>query len=213
MGGSSLSGPLVFESLESKTFEQKIVFNRIEFKSMKNKDIWLMKQSHHGLKSNDWDDIKIIVHKETKPFKASYHQLKNNKEIDYKVSCLRCHSSGPRLIRPNLKSKKVMLSTRDKIKLLKWNLLIKSYGDVKVLENNSVQRKIKLSYTGIKGMNLKLKAKSCSKCHYSGGSRAPITKANKLTMKFLLKHKQMPPWPYEISKADQKEIKKFIYGF
>ena len=67
----------------------------------------------------------------------------------------------------------------------------------------------------LKDQNVKkhvLNLESCSKCHYQGGPRAPITKANATTAKFLVKNKMMPPWPYEISKREKAHLKEFLYG-
>ncbi|OUR93507.1 hypothetical protein A9Q84_18720 [Halobacteriovorax marinus] len=212
LGGSTLSEAVLFESLESKTEIGKEVYNVIQLKVGSTKDVWTMKQSHHGVHSKVWDQIKIIVHKEEKPYKASYHQLSNGKEIDYKVSCFRCHSGGPRLVRPNYDSKMAKLSLEKQLTILKWNLLIKSYGEVQIKGNNSIKRKIEL-ITDIKSFKKELAVNSCSKCHYQGGPRAVLTKANTETMKFLVKNKAMPPWPYELTKKDKKDLNKFIHGF
>ena len=138
-GGSYLTTPVVFESLESKTGSGTAVFNEISLKSSHEKDIWQMKQSHHGIHAKDWDEVKITVNKDAIPFKASYHQIKNGKEVEFKTSCFRCHPSGPRFIRPNYASKDVVLDAKSRLTILKWNVLIKSYGDVAHIENKSVK--------------------------------------------------------------------------
>jgi len=212
IGGSSLNQNVTFESLESKTSQGAIVFNTIAFKTSKKEDVWTMKQSHNGLHAKDWDEIKIVVDKESAPFKASYHQLKNGKEVEYKASCLRCHSSGPRLIRPNFQSKEIKLNIKEKLIVFNWNLLIKSYGNVEVKENSPFKRKVAL-IKDKKGMHESLNIKSCTKCHRESGERSVLTKANLNTIKFLVKKKMMPPWPYKISKQDKKELNKFMYGF
>jgi len=77
--GSFTPTEILFESLESKTESNRPVFNKIQLSSTAQQDIWTMKQSHHGLTGQQWDDIKIIVNKKHRPFFASYHQLQNGK--------------------------------------------------------------------------------------------------------------------------------------
>jgi hypothetical protein len=212
LGGSFFSQAVVFESLESKTEKGKVVFNKITLESSTKRDIWNMRQSHHGYHSDEWDSVRLIVHKDTTPFSASYHQLKNGVEVEYLTSCFRCHSGGPRLIRPNYESKVKSLSIIDKVTVLKWNLLIKSYGEVKVKKNNPFKRKIAL-VKDKENANKILRVNSCHKCHYEGGERAVLTKENINTIKFLINERSMPPWPYIITKKDKNKINKFIYGF
>jgi hypothetical protein len=212
MGGSSLSSEVVFESLESKTKKGKAVFNKITLESNSSQDTWKMKQSHNGIHSKEWDTVKLVVHKVISPFSASYHQLNNGKEVEFKTNCFSCHSGGPRLIRPNYNSVDKKLSLKEKMTVLKWNLLIKSYGEVEIKENNPFKRKISLIQSK-KDASHTLNVKSCSKCHYKGGERSVLTNENINTLKFLIKEKKMPPWPYEITKSDKNMINKFIYGF
>ena len=211
LGGGFFDQEVLFESKESKTQGGSEVFNKISFKKLPNKDIWTMKQSHNGIHANEWDEIKIVVDTSSKPHKASFHQLKAGKEVEYKTSCFRCHSGGPRLVRPVWDSKEAPLNIKEKLVISKWNLRIKSYGDVHIKNNNPFKRMVPL----IKDQNMKkhvLNLESCSKCHYQGGPRAPITKANATTAKFLVKNKMMPPWPYEISKREKAHLKEFLYG-
>jgi hypothetical protein len=205
-------GSILIESIESKTDDKQAIFNKISFQQINNQDIWKMKQSHGGFHSKDWDEVKIIVDKSSFPFSASYHQLKDGVEIEYRTSCFRCHSGGPRFIRPNYESNQASLSIKEKAIILKWNLLIKSYGEVKVKENSPFKRKIKL----IKNTELAhkvLKLESCKDCHFDGGPRSKLTMSNLQTAKFLIKSKAMPPWPYSLNKKDLNIINEFIYGF
>lgn len=203
-----LEGEVLFKSIESKTTEGKDIFNKITLLSDNKKDIWLMKQSHHGKKSNEWDSVKIIVDKSFRPFKASFHQLdKEGHEIDFKTSCFRCHSGGPRLIRSATK-----LPLLDSALVMKWNLLIKSYGEVRIKKSKTLDREVPL-IADLNKAKVKLNVKSCVSCHYRNGPRAELTKSQVQTIKHLVKNKQMPPWPYQISKNDKAELNKFIYGF
>lgn len=202
-------GDLQFESLESKTKENQPVFNRISFVKSGKVDIWKMKQSHHSFPSKVWDSIEIRVYPDKT---VSYHQLKNEEEIEYKASCIRCHSSGPRYIRPNFKSKILPLDLKDKITLFAMNLRIKSYGDLKLRENDSFTRKVPL-IKNQKMANQWLDIPVCNRCHYKDGPRSPISLAQLETIKFLVDHKQMPPWPYKMNKKDKTKLNRYIYGF
>jgi len=205
-------GSILIESQESKTDDKQAIFNKISFTQDKSLDIWKMKQSHGGFHSKEWDEVKIIIDKSVSPFTASYHQLKDGAEIEYRTSCFRCHSGGPRMIRANYESKLAKLNLVEKAIILKWNLLIKSYGQVKIKENSPFKRKITL----VKDKSLShqvLSLKSCKSCHFKGGARSKLTMSNLQTAKFLIKSKAMPPWPYSLEKEDLNIINKFIYGF
>lgn len=207
LGGPS---PLLFQSLESKTTTGQAVFNEIKLTVTPKKDIWFMKQSHYGRNGHDWDEVMIVVYRDQLPLKASYHQLKDNREIEYKTSCFRCHSGGPRLIRPDINSREATLTLKDKLSLIQMNARIKSYGEVLIQKNNPFKREVQF-VGNQKKKEQTLQVKSCTNCHYEGGPRALLTKENILTMKFLLKEKQMPPWPHTLSPSDKKELQKFIY--
>lgn len=200
---SPVEGSILFKSYESKTKDNKEVWNKITLISTNDKDIWKMKQSHHGISSKVWDDIEIIVTKKSYPYRAQYKQLKDGKIIDYKASCFRCHPNGPRLIRPHLNTQ---LSIKEKILLTKMNSLIKSYGYVKT--EDVFKSKVPLIKSRI-NKSKHLKIKSCYKCH-NGIERGFITKENTETAKFLLLNKQMPPWPYTIGKAEVNLLNEFL---
>lgn len=203
---------ILIESMESKTATGKIVFNQIKLEQMENKDIWTMLQSHHGIQEPKWDKIQIRVDKTIRPFKVSYHQLKDNKEIDYKASCLRCHSNGPRYIRPNHESKNAPLSFKDRAKISEWNLLIKSYGEVKVVKNDSIKRMVPLINNKL-NHGKKINIKSCTSCHFQGGPRGELSLDNIGTIQFLVKSNQMPPWPHQLTKQDKNKLNELIHGF
>lgn len=203
-----LEGEVLFESIESKTATGKPVFNKVRLIQEKSKDIWLMRQSHHGVHSKKWDQVKIIVDKSFTPFKASFHQLDSKGiETEYKASCFRCHPGGPRLIREKSK-----LKLKDKLIVLKWNLLIKSYGEVRNIENNPFKREVSF-IENLTHSKLKLNIKSCNHCHGLGKSRAPLTASQIPTIKHLVKTKQMPPWPFKLDSSEKALLNKFIYGF
>ena len=96
--------------------------------------------------------------------------------------------------------------------ILKWNLLIKSYGEVKLKKNEPFKRAIPFRLGGDNPLKV-FEASSCANCHYEGGPRNILTSENSETIKHLVVTKSMPPWPYTISPQDKKYIKEFIYGF
>ncbi len=203
-----VEGEVLFESIESKTVSGEPVFNKVQLIQEEKRDIWLMKQSHHGKNSKKWDQVSIVVDKSFTPFKASFHQLDSKGvETEYKTSCFRCHPGGPRIIREKNK-----LNLKNKLLITKWNLLIKSYGEVKNIENNPFKRKIPLIENS-KLSKIKLDLVSCNNCHGEGKHRAALTKSQVLTIKHLVKTKQMPPWPFKLSSTERSKLNKFIYGF
>ncbi|MDA8791821.1 cytochrome c [Bacteriovoracaceae bacterium] len=210
-GGFLIPDYVLFESFESKTVDLKPVYNQIKLISEANRDIWIMNQSHHGLKTKIWDKVKIIVDKSTKPYQASYHQIKNGKEIEYKINCINCHSGGPRLIRPNLNSENAKMSLREKLTINYWNLRIRSYGEVMIQKNDPFSRKKKLGLNNDYYKQV-LKVPSCYSCHQEGGVRSPITKQQVSTMMVLMENNMMPPWPHTLTTEDRNKVYEFIYG-
>ena len=212
LGGSSFESYVQFESLESKTANQKEVFNKIRLIQNDKLDIWIMKQSHGGLKLKEWDEIQIRVDKSQKPYKASYHQIHKGKEVEYKANCFLCHSGGPRYIRPNFYSLKQKVSLKDRLNIQRMNFLIQSYGEVKLKINNPFKRKVQIVKNPVH-IKKTLNVKSCSNCHGEGQERGVLTYENRETIKFLWKRGLMPPWPYKVTKEDKKKINEFLYGF
>jgi len=204
--GGSEPSQILIESKESKTALGKPVFNIISFKEYEDYDYWSMKQSHHGVGFDlaNWDNIAIKVHKNSTPYKVTYHQYNSQgKEVSLKVDCMRCHSGGPRAIRPLYQSSEVDLNIKEKLIIRSWNIRIKSYGDIQ----NIKVAKEEQSY-----LNEQLKVASCTQCHFEGGPRSIITRKQLGSIRFLIKEGEMPPWPHKISKQDKKELQEFIYG-
>lgn len=209
-GGFLAPHSVLFQSIESKTEHGEVVFNRISLIKRDNQDIWTMKQSHKGKLSKDWDHIQIIVDKTTRPFTATFAQFDSKgNEVEYRTSCFRCHSGGPRAIRAE-----AGLSFSEKIKIEEWNALIKSYGEVVNVETE-LPDQIRGTRLSTKPLDQyeSLELKACFSCHRKGGVRAPLTAEHRLTIKHLVKTKQMPPWPHQLSGVDKNEVKRFIYGF
>ena len=120
------------ESEESKTITGNPVFNKIKWIKREDKDIWMMKQSHHGThtKNGEWDRLAIVIDKTKSPMTARFYQLESGplewmgdpREIPFRVSCYMCHSNGPRAIRPNYDSPFNETSLWGKLKIAYWNI-------------------------------------------------------------------------------------------
>ncbi len=216
---ATASDSITFESIESRTLEDLPVYNQVSFETNGNEDIWKMKQSHGGrhLALKDWDQLMIKVDKSKRPFKVSYHQLKNGKEVEYKVSCYFCHSNGPRIIRPELKSAKAPLTLQQRMQIQLWNMRMKSYGKVvinpKSLTFAGKPRETPLKYFGKRDVE-PLKLSSCTMCHHdSWWGRGTLTRQQALPMAHLVKTKQMPPWPFSITPEEQEKLNVYLKGF
>jgi len=175
-----------FESLESKTINNKAVFNSIAWFDMGQTDVWLMNQSHHGAntEAKNLDRLAIVIDKTKTPKVASFYQLDPGplewsdkiKVKPYKVSCFVCHTNGLRAMRPNNHSTGKPLNLVDQLKIKMWNTKIKSYGVVVASQKD--QESYKTYYPPFKwkqkSLNKKLNIKTCNYCHKKNGFLARI---------------------------------------
>jgi hypothetical protein len=204
----------MIESTESQTNEFKEVYNQIKFVSSKNKDSWLMKQSHDGIHSKNWDDLEIRIDKSQTPYQVSYHQYKNGKESEYRASCYLCHANGPRLIRPNYQSQTAPLPLKERLIIQAMNLRIKSYPRMETIKNDVIRRVVPLKYEG----NLEstsLTVRTCTFCHNTNTfwGRGELKRQQMNTITHLVKTQQMPPWPFKLNKNEQEQLDLYIRGF
>lgn len=208
---------LTFESLESKTFDNQKVFNKIQFIPGWNKDVWMMNQSHQGLQAEakKWDRIAIVVDKNYKT--ARFFQLEpgelewtgREKPMDYKISCFVCHSNGPRAIRPNFKSQVATQGWVSKLKVFAWNLRIKSYGQLAAV---ATPGNIPLRIT-MNEANTPLQLPVCTQCHNNNGhffSRGELTRQNFATIGFMVDNGFMPPMGIQLSKGEKEVLDHFL---
>jgi len=203
---------VTFESLESKTMDEGPVFNQIRFLPSRVKDIWLMRQTHHGFlePQEKWDRLAIVVDKHSGV--ATFYELAPNenlefeaKPIPYKARCLACHANGPRAIRPNYDSADVLPSVRDRIKIALWNLRIKTYGQ---LQSRGAQEFSEgVPFQSKHALFLKpLHLATCEHCHSANGIRHELTLEQLGTAQFLVKQGQMPPFPFHISDQERQQL-------
>ena len=196
-------GPVTFPSEESRTADDKVVFNKVSWSYKDGSDIWDMKQSHGGphLNESEWDELRIIVKDKT----VLFQQFKNGEEIEFKVSCFQCHSNGPRAIRP------LKASVKDRLTIAVMNLRVKTYGKLQVVDRDN--RKIPFALKG-KVSEEKLHLPTCVKCHNDEGffSRGYLTRQNGLAIDFMVKNNYMPPLG-SLSQDEKKYLQDFIDGF
>ncbi|HWU42154.1 MAG TPA: hypothetical protein VN132_01910 [Bdellovibrio sp.] len=214
------------ESLESKTRERGPVFNKIKFFSSKDKDIWMMNQSHHGAtaEKNLWDRLAIVVDKRTSPKTARFFQFESGalewkedlNRKPFRVSCM-CHNNGPRAIRPNMDSSLVPLSWGERIKIGWWNIRIKLYGRIQpdiIHDVEDRSEKIPFRHHGIHDNDI-LKVGTCVKCHKDEGlfARGFLHRQQSPTIHFMVESGQIPPPGFSLSPQEKSEIDQFLMGF
>ncbi len=207
-----------FQSLESVTTEGSAVFNEIKLLITPVKDIWIMRQSHHGYKMsrNQWDRLAIVVDKTKKPSLANFYQLSPgnlnfnnlNEAQPLKARCFACHSNGPRAILPNLNSH-LKLNLFQKAQIAIWNLRIKTYGRVNSIEGVHFEDGAPFK-SNVPILSRSLSLKSCTKCHASDGLRNPLNLEQIGTANFLVKNGFMPPFPFSISTEDAQLLKDLV---
>jgi hypothetical protein len=217
---------LLIESEESKTNADGPVFNRIRMFSTSQQDVWMMQQSHHGLgaESKNWDRLAILVDKTRSPKIARFVQLEagplawngNLKAKNLRVSCFMCHSNGPRAIRPNFESSQVKSSLLDRLRVLVWNLRIKTYGRIlnsSEHDTEDLSAKVPFRFRG-ELENEKLAVKTCLRCHREEGLfvRGPLTRQNAMTIQFMVSRGHMPPPGFALSGKERKEVDAFVSG-
>jgi hypothetical protein len=213
---------ILFESEESKTLSGGPVFNEIKWFKQGSKDIWMMKQAHHGLDSN-WDRLAIIVENSFSPAKVAFYQLEpgelswtgNEKIVGYKVPCFICHSNGPRAIRPNVNSIEKPIRLKDKVKIILWNLKIKSYGKLNEYDDQKQYDKTHSPPFRQRGLYERLQVKTCTNCHKEKGlmARGFLTRQHKATIKHMLDKGHMPPRGISLREEEKVELDLFLNGF
>ncbi len=215
---------IFFESLESKTIDGNLVYNKIKLFEKKDHDIWMMNQSHIGPKpkTHQMDRLAIVIDKTKKPMVASYYQLnpgplkwtEDIKVKPYKVSCFVCHANGLRVIRANSQSNEKPLNLFLQAKLKMWNFKIKSYGRVIASKQdlNSYKTHFPPFRWPQRHLNKKLNIKTCNYCHKNNGlfARGELTAQNSPTIKYLYENGFMPPFGIKLSSNEKKQIEQFL---
>ena len=205
---------VLFQSLESETETGAPVFNEIAFFRQGNQDIWMMKQSQHGLNLDHslWDRLAIVVDRDSEPKTAKFYQLAPgelndldlSKAVPLKARCFACHSSGPRAIRENSN-----LGFTSQLQLSIWNTQIRLYGAIQSSAQEFPDQGIPFR-SRMNVMKKPLGLTSCKKCHWSQGVRSPLTMEQLGTSYFLMKNHLMPPFPFSANSGELEKLRRFI---
>lgn len=215
------------ESRESKTVNGDPVFNKIKWFSFKDKDVWMMNQSHHGSTANkdSWDRLAIVVDKTLSPKTARFYQLEPGplewkddlEERSFKVSCFICHNNGPRAIRPNPESSLTSLGVKDRLRISYWNLRIKLYGRVVAHATHDERDHFQKPPFRFRGSyaNEPLQIAACTTCHKESGfmARGLLRRQQAPTIRFMLESGQMPPLGFPLTAQERQELETFLEGF
>lgn len=211
------AAPVLIQSQESKTGEDRPVFNRISFQPGRDRDVWMMQQSHQGLTGDAdlWDRIAIVVQHDARRT-AEFYQLEpgalvfdqDEKAVAKKAQCFMCHPNGPRAIRPDQTNSQVKLTRWDRFRVQIWNLRIKTYGRV-VAPVQNLEADFRMQS---KPANELLTVTACTRCHSDDGlvRRGHLTKQNFMAIDFMLRNNLMPPPGFFLDEKDRQVIQQFI---
>jgi hypothetical protein len=217
--------PILFESRESKTAEGGLVYSRVRKISQPGKTIWMMQQSHHGIRlpSEKWDRLAIVVSHATST--ATYHQLESGPlewkeglpEKPLRVACYLCHANGPRAVRPNFASAAAPVSWKNQARLALWNLGVKAAGRISpspleaMKDHSSRAGGMPFRFPDAEG-NKPLTVKTCSRCHREGGwpARGTLTRQQGITIRFLVEEGFMPPPGFALNAQEKQELARIL---
>jgi len=220
---------VVIESAESKNSQLGSVFNEIKWFPGKDRDIWMMNQSHFGrdLPHEKWERLAIIVDKTKTPMVARYYQFEPgplewsedlvHKRVNYRASCFICHNNGPRAIRPFTDSELAALTWKEKLKIALLNLRVKTYGRIhydKVHDEEDKTLEVHFRYHGSPHED-ELKVPVCLKCHSEEGflSRGVLVRQQIGTIRHMVEGGHMPPPGFSLSKKENQQLQDFLHGF
>ena len=219
---------VLIQSWESRTRQDLPVYNRIRWFKEGSFDIWMMNQSHLGVNApqKNWDRLAIVVERSQFLNRARFYQLPPgelkwdqtliSKAKEYRVSCFLCHPNGPRVIRPDSASS-LKLNWSDRLRLLAWNLKIKSYGRViteKVAPLELAHKKVPFRFSGT-FENSPLILKPCVSCHRDSGifARGTLYRQNGIAIRSMIEKGIMPPLGFRLSPEEKNQIERFLIGF
>lgn len=219
---------IVIQSEESQNAHLQPVFNEIRWLPGKDRDVWMMNQSHFGRNPDPekWERLAIVVDKTTSPMTARYYQVQPgelewredliHQRVSYRASCFICHNNGPRAIRPQADSQLAPLSWNEKVKLQLWNLRIKTYGRIHFDPAHDEEDKtldVHFRYHGSPHED-ELKVPVCLKCHKEEGvfARGPLHRQQIGTIEHMVKAGHMPPPGFTMSPEEKKQLLLFLRG-
>ena len=223
------SSPIVFESAESSDSPHGAIYNRVTWSSSPAADVWVMQQSQRGwsVDHDQWDRLMIIVDKSRRPYTARFIQTEPGPLVtqgqvasrEYGVPCMRCHSNGPRAIRPVTDpSTRAPVSLWSRLRLSLWNLRVASYGRIVAVEtplSSGEPRLVTLSRSAGEASltnesSHELGSDACVACHHDGRwGRGRLTREQAPSIRFLVERGFMPPLGFGLSRSERERILRF----
>jgi hypothetical protein len=205
---------LLITSGESYSGKGDNVLNRIRFYQKDGFDIWLMDQNIAGLgfDFSKWSHIAIVVEKGLRRDTAYYFEYQilggHILPIPFEAACYRCHSSGPRVIRPQKSAWTQDLTPEQQRQLKSWNKTIADYGAVEThwpkYDPDSDESPIKLNDPH---QDEPLTMLKCTGCHNSStGQRAPLLRQHKDSILYLINHGWDADEVYSMAGAKQAHM-------
>ncbi|MEI8028088.1 MAG: hypothetical protein WCI18_17200 [Pseudomonadota bacterium] len=196
---------VTFMSGESLSDRGNPVLNRVSLMVEGDYDFWLMRQFISPKKDlpsplprwQTWVFVGILVDRSKYPAKDYYFEFdprpgRGNslpKLNPFRASCSRCHSSGPRVMRPSgRKLFKTQESRRDLME--DWNQKMASYRTVQDFLSNHESQMFPTSEHGSEVLELR----QCAECHNSTSDavRGPLKRKNAESILHLVANHEMP---------------------
>lgn len=220
---------VIIESEESKNPKLESVFNEVRWIPGKDRDIWMMNQSHYGreLPRDQWERLAIVIDKTKTPPRAHFYQLKpgplewsedlTRQQTAYRASCFLCHNNGPRAIRPLDRSTLAALTWKERLKITWWNLQMKSYGRIRydlAHDEDDLHREVPFRFRG-SAEDRELKVAVCMNCHKEDGlfARGALHFQQRGTIEHMVTSGAMPPLGFHLSKEESLQLQDFLHGF
>jgi hypothetical protein len=221
---------VTFTSRESKFSTGFPVVNRVSFFLRERFDIWVMRQHITGSSPRNaqihtpsnppvanWAFVAIVVDKSTLPHLAYYLELAPQDvplgalpaPRPMRAPCSQCHSSGPRLLRPDRSQGSVPLSAETLDLIATWNQRIASYRRVvDFASEHELQR-----FPRFEKDDEALPVAACHECHNNEtGVRQRLTRWNKDAIEHLLKVGAMPLEDSALHAASKECVSQWLAG-
>lgn len=198
---------VTFLSGESLSDKGNPVINRVSLMERGDYDLWLMRQYISPQKSlpvplpkwQTWAFVGILVDRSKAPATSYYFEFDSSpvsgnslpRLIPFRASCSKCHSSGPRVIRPHASPKSKFRTLESKRDLLdNWNQKIAQYRRVQDFLSNHESKMFPMIDRSSEVLKLGL----CSECHNSttDSVRGPLKRKNADAILHLVKIHEMP---------------------
>ena len=198
---------VTFQSGESLSDRGNPVLNRVSLIARGDYDFWLMRQYISPKKSlpaslpkwQTWAFVGILVDRSKEPVRAYYFEFDSSplhdnslpNLIPFRASCSKCHSSGPRVIRPHVSPNSLFKTLESKRNILEeWNQRIAQYRTVKDFLSNHESKMFPTTSSSSEILKLGL----CAECHNSKSDaiRGALNRKNAESILYLVETHEMP---------------------